>query len=352
MLKMNRKIKLFQLLGLLFFGWASLAFAVPESKLHIVYQLLNEKELFSIDSFTGQNDLSLKYLKFGEKKGDKGSLIFVNGLGENVVMYLELFYDLYLQGWSPIYTYDHRGQGLSNRILPDPDVGYVEDWSFYKEDLDTFVQLVSNDPEVDNQNLFLIANSMGAAITVDYFQSFPDQQKIFNAVVLAAPFFGLNARGFDFAEPIFPVMIRFACLFRNCLSPIVGPGSRHLKREVIQKRITSSADRYDLFVRGAKMYSAGHIIPSLDWMIKAFRMNRRVMNQEDILKITLPVLILQAQKDSIVSNRKQKRFCQAIENCSLKVIDGLHDHFIETDLLRDQAISETVQFFQDHFNNK
>ena len=125
------------LFGLCLLGWVSFAVAVPESKLHIVYQLLNEKELFSIDSFTGQDNLSLKYLKFGEKKGDKGSLIFVNGLGENIVMYLELFYDLHLQGWSPIYTYDHRGQGLSDRILPDPHVGYVEDWSFYKEDLNT-----------------------------------------------------------------------------------------------------------------------------------------------------------------------------------------------------------------------
>ena len=337
------------LLGLCLFGWASFAFSVPESKLHIVYQLLNDKELFSIHSFTGQNDLSLKYLKFGEKKGSKGSLIFVNGLGENVIMYLELFYDLHLQGWSPIYTYDHRGQGLSDRILPDPNVGYVEDWSFYGEDLNTFIQLVLSDPKVDDQNLFLMSNSMGSAITVEYFQNFPDQQKIFNSVVLASPFFGLHARGFDFAEPIFPHFIRFACLFRNCLSPIVGSGSRHLKREVVQKRITSSQDRYDLFVRGAKIYSAGYVVPSLDWVIQAFRMNRRVMSPENISKVTLPILILQAEQDSVVSNRKQNRFCQKIENCSLKVLEGRHDHFIETDEIRDQAILETVELFQTHY---
>ena len=106
------KRKYFQLLGLFFIGWISFAVAVPETKLSVVYQLLNEKELFSIHSFTGQNNLPLKYLKFGEKKGSKGSLIFVNGMGENIVMYLELFYDLHLQGWSPIYTYDHRGRGF------------------------------------------------------------------------------------------------------------------------------------------------------------------------------------------------------------------------------------------------
>lgn len=337
------------LFALCLLGGFSSALAVEESELHIVYQLLNEKKLFSINSFTGEKDLSLKYLKFGKKKGSKGSLIFVNGMGENVIMYLELFYDLHLQGWSPIYTYDHRGQGLSGRILSDPHVGYVEDWSFYKEDLNTLIQLVSRDSQVDRQNLFLMANSMGSAITVDYFQSFSDQQNIFNAVVLASPFFGLHVRGFDFFEPVFPHFIRFACLFRNCLSPIVGPNSRQLRREVVQDRITSSADRYDLFVRSAKIYSAGHIVPSLDWVIKAFQMNRRVMHKENILKLTLPILILQAEQDSVVSNRKQRRFCGKIENCSLKVIDGRHDHFIEADKIRNRAILETVQFFRSHY---
>ena len=329
------------------FIWGFSALAVPETKLSIIYQLLNEKELFSIHSFTGQNNLSLKYLKFGEEKGTKGSLIFVNGMGENIVMYLELFYDLYLQGWSPIYTYDHRGQGLSDRILPDPYVGYVEDWSFYREDLNTFVQLVLRDAEP--QNLFLIANSMGAAITLEYLQNSQNQQKI-NAVILSSPFFGLNARGFGFAEPVFPHIIQLVCVFRNCLNPIVGPGSRHLKPEVTQKRITSSKARYDLFIQGAKMYSAGYIVPSLDWVIKAFRMNRRIMDREN--STTMPLLILQAQQDRVVSNRKQKKLCQRLENCSLKVIDGRHDLFIEADEIRDQAFLEAIRFFQKHLKNR
>ena len=332
------------------FIWVLPALAVPETKLSIVYQLLNEKELFSIHSFTGQNNLPLKYLKFGENKGSKGSLIFVNGMGENIVMYLELFYDLYLQGWSPIYTYDHRGQGLSDRVLPDPHVGYVEDWSFYREDLKTFVQLVLRDSELDEQNLFLMANSMGSAIAVEYLQNSQDQQKIFNAVILSSPFFGLNAKGFGFAEPVFPHIIQLVCLFRDCLDPIVGSDSRYLKPEVTQKRITSSKARYDLFIQGAKMYSAGYIVPSLDWVVKAFRMNRRIMNREN--NIILPLLILQAQQDSVVSNRKQRKFCQKLEDCSLKVIDGRHDLFIEADEIRDQAFLETVRFFQKHLKNR
>lgn len=330
-------------------GWVTPALAVPESKLSIVYQLLREKKLFSIHSFTGQNNLSLKYLKFGEKKGPKGSLIFVNGMGENVVMYLELFYDLHLQGWSPIYTYDHRGQGLSDRVLLDPHVGYVEDWSFYREDLKTFVQLVLRDSELDDQNLFLIANSMGSAIVVEYFQNFSDQQKIFNAVVLSSPFFGLNAKGFGFADPVFPYFVQLACLFRDCLSPVVGSDSKYLQHELAQKRITSSEGRYNLFVQGARMYSAGYIVPSLDWVIKAFRMNKRVMDRER--KITLPALILQAQQDSVVSNRKQNKFCRRNDNCTLKGIEGRHNLFIETDEIRNQVFLEVLRFFQKHFEN-
>ena len=338
--------KLFKFLTLCLLVWPAFVFAVPESKLHIVYKLLDEKKLFSIDSFTGQNDISLAYLKFGEKKGSKGSLIFVNGLGEHLVMYLELFYDLHLEGWSPIYTYDHRGQGLSERILPDPHTGYVKDWSFYREDLRTFVELVLKDPEVDKKNLFFLANSMGSAVVVEFFQNFPEKQNLFNSVVLASPFFGLNSRGFPFAESVFPAVIQFVCLFRDCLSPIVSSNSKHLNRETVQNRITSSEKRYNLFAESSRMYSVNYIVPSLDWVIKAFRMNRRIMNRKNISQITLPVLILQAQKDSVVSNRRQKRFCRRLKNCSLKVIEGRHDHFIEVDSIRDQAVLETLQFFQ------
>ena len=38
--------------------------------------------------------------------------------------YQELFYDLYRQGFD-VYSFDHRGQGLSDRLLSDSDMGHV-----------------------------------------------------------------------------------------------------------------------------------------------------------------------------------------------------------------------------------
>ena len=115
--------------------------------------------------------MPLRYARFSKSRGDKGSIVFINGQDENLFKYLELFYDLFLEGYSPIYTYDHRGQGLSSHFrldpkvgyadhkgrelsrhfLPHPRAGYVERFSHYSSDLRTFLNdIVLNDSEVDS----------------------------------------------------------------------------------------------------------------------------------------------------------------------------------------------------------
>ncbi|MCV5871060.1 alpha/beta fold hydrolase, partial [Escherichia coli] len=46
----------------------------------------------------------------------KKAVLIVNGRIESSWKYQELFYDLYRQGYD-VYSFDHRGQGLSDRLL-------------------------------------------------------------------------------------------------------------------------------------------------------------------------------------------------------------------------------------------
>ncbi|MCV6036713.1 alpha/beta fold hydrolase, partial [Escherichia coli] len=53
----------------------------------------------------------------------KKAVLIVNGRIESSWKYQELFYDLYRQGYD-VYSFDHRGQGLSDRLLSDSDMGH------------------------------------------------------------------------------------------------------------------------------------------------------------------------------------------------------------------------------------
>ena len=341
----------FYYLSFLFlFGAGSSALAVPESKLHLVYQLLEEQNLFSVSQFKGANDINIKYLQFGQEKGTRGSIVFVHGLSENIYKYVELFYDLHLQGWSPIYAYDHRGQGLSDPTLENTIAHYVEDYSFYRNDLETFIDLILSDKVVNKDKLFLIAHSMGATVVTDYLQNNPESQ-IFRATVFSSPLFGIATDSYSIVNPLIFASTRFMCWVSDCLIPVVSKNSRHFSREKVKKRVTNSTERFKLLSHVSRHYLPEHVtsVPSYNWVLKTLLAIKKIMKKSNIMNIQTPILILQAREDIVVSNKRQNQFCQTIPDyCRIKVIEGRHDNFIEKDSNRDIAILELMRFFQRH----
>lgn len=287
-----------------------------------------------------QKTVFLRYAKFGKGKEKKGSIIFVNGWAENLLKYTELFYDLHIKGFSPIYTYDHRGQGFSDRILSDSRVGYVENYSFYRKDLKTFIERVLKDSELNKDNLFLIAHSMGGAIVLDYLQTYPSQ-KYFKAVVLSSPLLKIQI-----AHPIFDSLIlkalKLICKF-FCLKPVPRIKAKYVERSLM----TNSSARANFVTYIEKQFPQVILDrPSYHWTLESFSAVNRVMQEDRIKKIHTPLLILQAEKEVLVSNKYQDSFCEKIpKRCYVKKLTGRHEHFLETDIVRNKAIQETIRFF-------
>ncbi|WP_438876507.1 alpha/beta fold hydrolase, partial [Bacillus cereus group sp. Bce039] len=80
-------------------------------------------------------------------------IIIVNGRIESACKYQELFYDLFHQGYD-IYSFDHRGQGLSERLIADPQMGYVEQFDDYVRDMD---ELITRFPLQNYTQRYLLA---------------------------------------------------------------------------------------------------------------------------------------------------------------------------------------------------
>ena len=82
-----------------------------------------------------------------------------------------------------LYLIDHRGQGLSGRMLADPEKGYVDQtstimWWISKQFHD---EVIAADKPA---RLFLLAHSMGGAISACYLERWPDD---IQAAVLSSP---------------------------------------------------------------------------------------------------------------------------------------------------------------------
>ena len=308
------------------------------------YALLKKQDFYRLGEFKGAGGVTLRRAQFGLEVGEKGALVFINGWAENLFKYIELFYDLNLLGFSPIYTYDHRGQGFSERLLSHrPHISHVESYAHYEKDLDIFIKQVLMYPEVQKQKLFLVAHSMGGNIVLSYMQKGPVP---FRAVALSAPM--LKIQTMPSVLDFFPlVFMKGICLF-FCQWPLPWINPQKSQKE----KLTSSQERINFAKHVAKTVPKMPLSQlSAQWVLKSFSAGSWVMDKKRIQKIKTPLLILQAEKEVLVSNTYQNRFCKVIPNfCHIKTFKtGRHELFLEKDKVRDQAITATVQFFDQTF---
>lgn len=115
-----------------------------------------------------------------------GAVVISSGRIESLIKYKELVYDFYQNGYS-VFIHDHRGQGLSGRMLDNPQIGYVASFSDYVADFKQFVDEVvikktHHKPE-------LLCHSMGGAIGALMVLRFPE---MFEKVAFSAPMFGIR----------------------------------------------------------------------------------------------------------------------------------------------------------------
>ena len=86
-------------------------------------------------------------------------------------------------------------------------------------------------------------------------------------------------------------------------------------------------------------YATNHLATQLEKMGKEIRKN--------VKKITSPMLVLQAEKDEIADRAAQNEFCANSQNCEKLILPGaFHEVLIETDEIRDVALSKIRSFIQ------
>ncbi|MBA3894801.1 MAG: alpha/beta hydrolase [Gemmatimonadales bacterium] len=126
--------------------------------------------------FQGAGGLSLFRRTWRPVAGARAVLINIHGLGDHSGLYPSLVEHFTARGIA-VYGFDVRGNGRS-----PGQRAYVERWDEYREDLECFVGTVGRDEP--GLPVFLLGNSLGGLIVLDYALHRPDGLR---GVIAASP---------------------------------------------------------------------------------------------------------------------------------------------------------------------
>lgn len=298
-------------------------------------------------SFAGVNNIEIHYAKFVSSSNTK-CLVIVPGRSESYLKYQELSYDLFKLGFN-LFIIDHRGQGLSGRMLQNRDKGYVESFDYYSDDLDTFISNIV-EPSCANDT-YLLAHSMGGAIAARYMQRFPNKIK---AAVLSSPMISINDGGLP--DWLATSIIKTGNLFSQWFAsePWYFLGQSNYQDKAFEgNALSQSAIRYQYF---ADLYQATPQLHlggvTFNWLSESLNVREDLFN--DVAKLSAPTLILQAGGDTVVDNQAQNDFCQVLHQAhphscpdgkAITINDALHEIFFEQDSYRNLGLSKALEWF-------
>ena len=302
-------------------------------------------------SFDGIDQIRINYATFIHDEVQE-SIVLVTGRTESYVKYQELAFDLYHQGYN-VFIIDHRGQGLSQRLLKDKQKGYVTNFDDYAHDLKQFIDevVVNNSTDTPLPKPHLLAHSMGGAIAVRMMQLYPTLVK---SAVLTSPMIAVNNGNIPnwLGKAIIKIGDKLNAWFSDEANYFMGQtGFKNVT--FAENELCQSEVRYKIFV---DIYNNNEEIQlggvTTHWLKEAISANYNIF--ENLDKLIAPILVMQSGSDTIVSNEAQNEFCQQLhkknsascpEDKPFTINNALHELMFEKDQYRSPAIKKALDWF-------
>lgn len=321
-------------------GFPLLSYSVNEKhfKKIVLKQLYPQiKKWSQSGSFKGVSNIKINYQIYGKNQTHTKPLVIIPGWSESSLKYMELAYDLIQHSFSPVYVLDHRGQGLSGRVLKDREKSYVKDFLFYSKDMEIFLNIISS--RHPKKKPYLIAHSMGSTVSLFYIL---ENSHTFRSIAIIAPMLRINAS--EFLQNLSLILSPIAQFFFPKQHFIFNRRTRNIFFEPYNK-VSHSIVRYEfnkylenrhpVYIRGA----------TLKWVEETVKKTRQIRKKAH--KISPPLLILSAGKDIVVDNKPIEAFCLQAKQCShIKLKEAKHEILMEKDEIRNKAIKHILKFFK------
>lgn len=220
----------------------------------------------------------------------KGSIIISHGFSETAEKYKELIYYC-LQAHYNVFFIEHRGHGFSDHTPLGQIVVDVKDFDYYVSDFRQFMTQVVL-PNNQDLPLHLYGHSMGGAIALNFLEEYPN---LFHSAVLSSPMLEINTQSFPLFISHFlgntpSILAQATCLFVSPHSPSESP--------------SGSLARCHYYMHTNTHYFPLHSLGfSPRWIKSALLTVQKINTPDAYKKLTMPLLIFEAQQDSLVANQ-------------------------------------------------
>jgi lysophospholipase len=303
---------------------------------------------------------SLHY-RYAHNNAAKSIIVISSGRVECAAKYAEIIYDLYQNGHS-VFIHDHRGQGLSTRLVENPHLGYVEDFNQYVSDFGSMIDdvllpmLNENYVEAEHNTtnsdalmlnhalpaLHLLCHSMGSAIGVLLVKARPE---LFAKAVFCSPMFGIT-------PPLPPWMANFLVRLGVRFNKLRGKRTSYFFGQIdysptafYKNRLMSSKVRYEVF---RKTYAQQPELQlggvTYEWLNASLIAMKEIRQQAS--QIAQPCLVLYSGADTVVANEDIEQVIGDFKHCESTLIpEALHELLFEKDKFRVPVLNKILSYF-------
>lgn len=265
----------------------------------------------------------------------RGSLLFANGRSDFIEKYLEVYADFRARGWD-VTTFDWRGQGGSR----GPGEERVE--AGFEPFVEDLAALLAGWRQARPGPHVAMAHSMGGHLLL---RTIIDRKPTLDAVILTAPMLNVNSAPIplrlapDIADTMYWLGFGKVPMWK-APPAMLAPGGRR------NRNLTHSRERYEdeLFWWHARPdFNTGP--PSFGWMRAAFRSRDATLTPEKLGQVTLPILIIGAEKDRLVSADAIREAAALLPNAELEMMpDAAHEILRDSDEIRARAYARIDAF--------
>ena len=238
-----------------------------------------------------------------------------------------------------VIAIDWRGQGLSERLLDDKNIGHIEDFKNYQNDVEVIINEAKDAGLVKPWIIF--AHSMGGLIGLRTLHDNP----VFEKVVFTSPMWGIQMP---------PILKSGASIIMSLISligkmetyaPTTSPETRILNEEYEFNKLTSDIRNFKLLrqqlIQHPDLQIGG---PSSAWVSAALDEIEFQIGKEPPIT---PAPCFLGEKEEIIDNLAVREFCKNWDSCDLiSIPDAKHDLLMEKKMILHSLFEKLEKFIK------
>ncbi len=261
----------------------------------------------------------------------KGTVLLLQGYSEFIEKYDEVIQHL-LDRQLAVLSFDWRGQGLSSRLIKDPQKGHITSFADFIKDADLVYQqqfLAMPTPH------FLMGHSMGGHLAFRILQEYPDR---FQKAILCAPFLGWSPN-FGAGQLPSSLTVIIASFMK-----LIGYGQSYTYGATPpypDKTLSGQTSDRIRFQKRVEFYKIEPYIlmggPTWDWILESTKSLQIILQKERIDTIQTPILLASGAKDGMVSPQAHHEVAAKCDQITLHDFpEAMHEILMETDNIQEE----------------